>query len=102
MRTRGLALIGLVTVLLCPAMSGGGTFAADAAACQAYAAQAVAQLKENQSIDGCFKGADRRWHADYDVHYGWCLTAPPQALAAETSYRAARLRDCRDRALGAQ
>lgn len=94
-------VVATIVMALSPGVAGVAR-GADAVACQAYAARAVAQLKENQAIDGCFKGADRRWHADYDVHYGWCLTASPQALDAETSYRAARLRDCRDRALGAQ
>ena len=76
--------------------------AADAAFCQAYATQAVAQFNQNLSIPGCFKGADGRWHNRFDVHYGWCVGAPEAAVRAEGTYRAARLRDCEDRAYGAQ
>jgi hypothetical protein len=82
---------------------GAGTFAADAADpgyCQHYASQAVWQYNRNRSIPGCFQGADGRWHANYGVHYGWCVSAPLDAVRAEDSYRGDRLHECMFRAYG--
>jgi hypothetical protein len=74
--------------------------AADPGYCQHYASQAVWQYNRNRSIPGCFHGADGRWHANFDVHYGWCVTAPYEAVRAEDSYRGERLHECSFRAYG--
>ena len=74
--------------------------AADAGYCAHYADQAVWQFNRNRSIPGCFHGADGHWHPDRAAHYGWCLTAPYEAVRAEDSYRGARLHECSFKAYG--
>jgi len=60
--------------------------------------QAVAQYNRNRSIPGCFRGANRRWNADFDGHYGWCLRASYVAARSEGAYRSDGLRGCMIRA----
>jgi len=69
-------------------------------ACAAYAALSVQQYYTNKSIPGCFKGDDGEWHADYNRHYGWCLTADSGAIADQSNDRAGKLQGCMQRAAG--
>jgi hypothetical protein len=62
--------------------------------CHHYASQAVWQFHRNQSIPGCFHGADNRWNPDWHVHFDWCLGAPIDAARTEDGYRGARLHEC--------
>jgi hypothetical protein len=73
-------------------------YAADPGYCERYARRAVAQYERNRSIPGCFHGANRQWHGNFDGHYGWCLRAPYGAVDREVAYRAMRLRGCMARA----
>ena len=74
--------------------------AASPAYCAHYASQAVWQFNRNRSIPGCFKGTDGTWHADYDRHYGWCISAPESDVRAADSYRGGKLHECSMRAYG--
>jgi len=68
--------------------------------CAHYASLAVWQFNRNRSIPGCFKGADGTWHADYERHYGWCVTAAYEAAREADAYRGMRLHQCMFRAYG--
>jgi hypothetical protein len=68
--------------------------AADPGFCEAYARRAVAQYVRYRSIPGCFRGANRRWQANFDAHYAWCLRAPYGAARVETAWRSERLSGC--------
>jgi hypothetical protein len=68
--------------------------AANPGYCEHYASQAVWQFHRNESIPGCFHGANARWNANWAGHYNWCLGAPFEAARAEDSYRGARLHEC--------
>lgn len=74
--------------------------AADPAYCAHYASQAVWQYNRNRSIPGCFHGTDGTWHADYQRHYGWCVTADLAAARDADSYRGDKLHECSMRAYG--
>jgi hypothetical protein len=64
----------------------------DQAACQAYAAEAVAQQGASQSRScGLAGGA---WSEDYAAHFDWCLKAEPAARAAEQGGRNQQLAGC--------
>ncbi len=77
-----------------------GARAATPAQCAAYANAAVNQYYANKAIPGCFKGDDGRWHARYDDHYGWCVTADYGAVLAQQQYRDQALAGCQARAFG--
>src|SRR4029077_15972905 len=77
-----------------------GARAESPGACAAYAALAVQQYYTNKSIPGCFKGDNGEWHADYNRHYGWCLTAGSADIAAQSDDRAGKLQGCMQRASG--
>jgi hypothetical protein len=68
------------------------TRAANPGYCAHYADLAVWQY--NRSRRGCYQGTNRRWHGNYDVHYGWCLGVPEGMARAEDSARGAQLHAC--------
>jgi hypothetical protein len=76
------------------------TQAASRSYCAGYARSAVEQYRANTAIPGCFKGADARWHPDYDRHFEACLDASVEAMEGERNYRSGRLEGCRERAAG--
>ena len=82
------------------ALAGTPAQAADPGYCRHYADLAVFQFHRNQSIPGCFHGADGRWNADWQNHYNWCLGASWEAARAEDAYRGGRLHECNFRAYG--
>ena len=69
--------------------------AANPGFCAEYARSAVAQFHASQRIPGCFRGADARWHANYDNHYGWCLAASYGDAEHERGRRHEALENCR-------
>jgi len=89
-----LAAAALAAAVLTPAASQ----AAAPGYCHHYADLAVAQFRWNREIPGCFHGADRRWNADWDAHYSWCLGADYGDARNEDSYRGGRIHECRMRA----
>jgi hypothetical protein len=93
-------LCAVAAVFVASSMLGPAVHAADPGYCAHYASQAIWQFNRNRSIPGCFHGADGRWNANYDVHYGWCISAPYEAVRAEDAYRGERLHECSFRAYG--
>jgi len=93
-------LCAVAAVFVASSMLGPAAHAADPGYCAHYASQAIWQFNRNRSIPGCFHGADGRWNANYDVHYGWCISAPYEAVRAEDAYRGERLHECSFRAYG--
>lgn len=77
-----------------------GAGAASLTYCVHYADLAVVQFNRNRSIPGCFHGADQNWHADFDEHYAWCVTASEAAAREADAYRGRKLHDCSLRAYG--
>lgn len=99
LKSTSLKSAGLLSVaLLVAGASWSAGHAADPGYCQDYARRAVAQYQTNKSIPGCFHGVSRRWHGDYALHFGWCVTARPATARAEDAYREARVDACRSRA----
>jgi hypothetical protein len=68
-------------------------FAEDPAYCAQYAQLAVHEAEVLSTLP-CFKGFDNRWHRDYARHYGWCLTAGHDSVAADRDYRRMRIAQC--------
>jgi hypothetical protein len=67
--------------------------AADPAFCQEYACRAVAQFERAAAVR-CPVGGPR-WTPNYDVHFGWCLTAAPWVAEREAHNRHDELERCR-------
>jgi hypothetical protein len=64
--------------------------------CANYAQAAVNQVHAARAIPACAPGLmGTRWSGEYGVHYGWCITAPPPAVAEEREMRTRYLRSCR-------
>ncbi len=64
--------------------------------CANYAQAALNQVRAALSNPACAPGLmGTRWSGEYGVHYGWCITAPPPAVAEEREMRTRYLRSCR-------
>jgi hypothetical protein len=62
------------------------------ARCEQYTRTAISQNDENLRRRCGYTGA--RWHADYQVHFDWCLRAGERATESETRIRVEDLRKC--------
>lgn len=60
--------------------------------CADYAKSAVQQQEENIAKQCGYKGPE--WNPEYKAHYDWCMTAPPEHVAAGTKMRADALQVC--------
>lgn len=64
--------------------------------CAEYAKTAVAQYNKFTSTPGCFDLAPvPRWHANYSVHYNWCINGSDQAANFEEGFRNKILAECK-------
>jgi hypothetical protein len=85
---------GLITALACfvpPAAQ-----AADPTFCAGYTDAALNQVHIALSSPNCMAGArGARWSPERHVHFDWCLSQPPAAVAAERQARTEFLRGCR-------
>ena len=64
--------------------------------CANYAQAAVNQVRGAGNNPACAPGmVGSRWSGEYGVHYGWCITAAPQAVAEEREMRTRYLQSCR-------
>ncbi len=71
-------------------------FAANPEFCANYAQAALNQVRAASGNPACAPGlTGTRWSGEYGVHYGWCITAAPQAAAEEREMRTRYLRSCR-------
>lgn len=68
-------------------------------ACDHYARLAGAQTETNRKLDCGLKG--RRWLADYDRHYAWCIATSRSNRVLELKYREDELDKCFQRGGGA-
>ena len=66
--------------------------------CEAYARSAVSQNSENIR-NKCGYGGPR-WHANYGLHLGWCLTQSPPIVQAESRRRQQDLGKCTGGVIG--
>ena len=85
---------GLMTALAClvPVTAQ----AADRAFCAGYTDAALNQVHIALSSPNCMAGArGARWSPERHVHFDWCLSQPPAAVAAERAARTEFLRGCR-------
>src|SRR5580704_10560892 len=70
--------------------------AADPAFCAGYADASINQVRGALSNQNCARGAvGSRWSPERHVHFDWCLSQPPGAVAAERQARTDFLRGCR-------
>lgn len=76
----------------CREAEGGGGDRAEA--CRDYAAEAVAQQRENRRLSCNFTGA--RWQSSSATHYEWCMNASREERQAESRARARDLLHCRE------
>jgi hypothetical protein len=67
--------------------------AADPTFCAGYTDAALNQVHIALSSPNCMAGA--RWSPERHVHFDWCLSQPPAAVAAERQARTEFLRGCR-------
>jgi hypothetical protein len=64
--------------------------------CANYANAAVNQVHGARNNPACAPGMiGTRWSGDYRVHYSWCITAAPPAVAEEREMRTRYLQSCR-------
>ena len=64
--------------------------------CAGYAQAAINQVHAARAVPACAPGlTGTRWSPEYGVHYGWCITAAPPAVAEEREMRTRYLRSCR-------
>jgi len=64
--------------------------------CSEYAKVAVAQFHKYTAIPGCLDPAPYpRWHANYDMHYQWCIYGPDSAADFEQDFRQQTLAECK-------
>jgi hypothetical protein len=94
MRFRILAALGAALV----AFGAGPARAMDPGFCDHYARHAVAQFRWAADTPGCRLDNPGRWHADFRVHFDWCLSAPFGAPQNEEAIRGEHLHHCRERA----
>ena len=84
--TAGVALAAASTVAV----------AASPEFCGGYATAAINQVRAARSNPACAPGlVGTRWSPEYSVHYGWCITSAPRAVAEEREMRTRYLRSCR-------
>ena len=76
-----------------------GTGAEGKIACDHYARLASEQTRSNRKQNCGLRG--RRWQANYDRHYAWCITTSKANRDSELSYREAELAKCFARGGGA-
>jgi hypothetical protein len=68
--------------------------AAEAAVCRRYATGAVGAYKATQQFRKCARPVEARWHADYGIHYAWCLRVDGTKLRVEQNVRNSYLTGC--------
>jgi hypothetical protein len=86
--------MAVVCLLLFPDLARADPQLGDRASCDQYAQAALAQYLQIRKIPGCYKGDNGRWHTNYDKHYGWCMSAFPQAVEREKELRASSIARC--------
>jgi len=89
-----------IVIALAALVGASSVQAANPGYCHHYADLAVFQFEKNQSIPGCFHGANLRWNPNWDGHYAWCLTADYDAARTEDDLPRARLHACNMDAYG--
>lgn len=70
------------------------TLPAENARCRSYAQRAIDQYRLTTRVSKCRVRSDGRWHARYQDHHRWCLTASDDALRAEETARDQHLYRC--------
>jgi hypothetical protein len=64
------------------------------APCADYAASAVKDFADTSLKPRCKRRENNRWHAGYDRHYNWCLTATEAPVKDERQIRDGFLSRC--------
>lgn len=84
------------TQALTPAPAAAPTL--DLALCANYAASAVKDFADTALKPRCKRRENNRWHAVYDRHYNWCMTALIEPVRDEQKIRNGFLTRCTARA----
>lgn len=84
----------IATLLSLPASAKADPELGDRAECAKYARTALEQYVQIKTIENCYKGDNGRWHTNYQLHYNWCMSASPAAVATETRLRSAGIERC--------
>ena len=84
--------VALAAIALSTAGSGAAQ-AMDEGYCQNYARVAVKEFYQGAS-PACGGQSGPRWHANFDVHYNWCLSQSYESTQSEWNARRALLRSC--------
>lgn len=94
--SKHLLAVSMISALFGPISA----FGASAATCRNYARYAVEDYKLTTTAGKkkCQIKSDARWHADYNAHYKWCLSAPVEWIRSEEKARNTHLMNCGARA----
>ena len=86
-----------MTAMLATGLSATSAGAVDDRDCHDYATAAIRQVHQMHEFATCNRGQGTRWSDDWNVHYQWCRSAPPDAIGAERNARTNWLRSCERR-----
>jgi hypothetical protein len=75
-------------------LSSGQTWAAGAAACEAYAKEAAAKAQGMREFDCGYDLNEPRWVTDRKDHARWCLANPEKTIAIERAQRRGQMQVC--------
>jgi hypothetical protein len=64
------------------------------AACDAYAKKAIEQFNAARNNSNCDRRDQRRWHDNYQNHYGWCMAVNAAESSAHAAFRDRELARC--------
>jgi hypothetical protein len=84
------ALTGLITAVALSAPAE----ALSPVACRNYATSAVRDFADTTKKPRCKRRENNRWHAGYQRHYNWCLTAVAAPVQTEREVRNGFLTRC--------
>lgn len=69
-------------------------YANNAATCDIYAKDAVADNNLAARLGCGFANTNARWQSNYNNHYGWCMGTSSAALISESAARDTDMRPC--------
>jgi hypothetical protein len=94
MSNKTLVAIGLACMALIPATPASANLTDINSECRKYAKKAMYQIDIATTVGKLPEDGGGRWVADYQAHYGWCVSikARPDWLASETKARQKQLK----------
>lgn len=64
------------------------------AACEAYARKAISQFVTARGNSNCDRRDERRWHDNFQNHFGWCMAVDTGEPPVQTKLREDELKRC--------